>query len=89
MSLMCSTYSKEALPSSINIPYATAFTADGTLDSAVIFCSKGKIVIIIGSCKDKLSSEFATRLVRLEYSHVCTLHGGIEVLRKTGLLVSK
>lgn len=82
-------YSKEALPNSINIPYATAFTSDGTLDSAVIFCSKGKIVTIIGSGKDKLSSEFATKLVRLEYSHVCTLHGGIEVLRKTGLLVSK
>ncbi|CAL1269718.1 unnamed protein product [Larinioides sclopetarius] len=82
-------YNKEALPYSINIPFATAFTPDGALDNSVIFNSKGKIVAVIGSFKDNLASEFATKLVRLEYSYVCTLHGGIEVLRKTGLLISK
>ncbi|GIY44490.1 hypothetical protein CEXT_155001, partial [Caerostris extrusa] len=82
-------YNKEALPNSINIPFTTAFTPDGTLDSSVIFCNKGKIVTVIGSCKNNQASEFATKLVRSEYSYVCTLHGGIEVLCKTGLLISK
>ncbi|KAG8179024.1 hypothetical protein JTE90_011971 [Oedothorax gibbosus] len=82
-------YNNGALQRSLNIPYATAFTQDGLLDASVNFCSKGKIITVIGNSQDYSASKFATNLVRLGYSYVCTLHGGIELLRKTGFLISK
>lgn len=82
-------YCRGSLLKSINIPFDTAFLSDGTLDHPSLRNCKGKIIVIIGSNKDKLSSKFATKLVKLGYSHVCTLHGGIEILRKTSFLVAK
>nr|XP_015916807.2 TBC domain-containing protein kinase-like protein isoform X1 [Parasteatoda tepidariorum] len=81
-------YSKGALPNSINIPFSSAFTSDGIVDSPIIRSYKGKIITVVSSNTNKLASEFATKLVRQGYSHVCTLHGGIEVLQKTGFLTT-
>ena len=56
-SLITLRYCRGSLLKSINIPYANAFSSDGTLDHPSLRNSKGKIIAIIGSNKDKLSSE--------------------------------
>ncbi|XP_054721320.1 TBC domain-containing protein kinase-like protein [Uloborus diversus] len=83
-------YCRGSLENSINVPFSTAFSDDGSLGSSQLHRSwKGKLITVIGSSKDRAASEFATKLVRAGYSYVCTLHGGIEVLRRTGLLIAK
>lgn len=82
-------YYRGSLLKSISIPYDSAFTADGTFDHPSFRTFKSKIITIIGSSKDKLASDFSSKLVKLGYSHVCTLHGGIDALRKTGFLIVK
>ncbi|KFM72262.1 TBC domain-containing protein kinase-like protein, partial [Stegodyphus mimosarum] len=78
-------FCKGSLLKSINIPFSTAFAPDGTVDNIVLTSFKGKMITVIGSNKDKLVPEFAAKLVKCGYSRVCTLHGGVEVLRKTGM----
>ncbi|XP_035208219.1 TBC domain-containing protein kinase-like protein isoform X2 [Stegodyphus dumicola] len=82
-------FCKGSLLKSINIPFNTAFAPDGTIDNTVLTSFKGKMITVIGSNKDKLVPDFATKLVKCGYSQVCTLHGGVEVLRKTGMLIAK
>lgn len=76
-------FSCGSIPDSVNIPFQTAFSPEGTLGTSErqsLSNCKGKILIIVGSNKNNYSAEFANRLVRLGYSRVCTLHGGVWVI---------
>lgn len=42
---------------SVNIPFTTPFPSDGTLDHSSLRNCKGKIIVVIGSNKDKTASE--------------------------------
>ncbi|XP_076359220.1 TBC domain-containing protein kinase-like protein isoform X2 [Tachypleus tridentatus] len=84
-------FTRGAIPDSINIPFQTAFTPDGTLvstpDSVTLMGHKGRMVVIVGSSKNNNTSNFATQLVRLGFPKVCTLHKGIDVFRTIGILI--
>ncbi|XP_055331674.1 TBC domain-containing protein kinase-like protein [Paramacrobiotus metropolitanus] len=82
-------YNKGTLPLSINIPFLNAFGADGDLlpspESQVLSDRRGKLVIVFdGRCTN--ADKFASELVRLGFSHVCTLHQGIEQLKSSGFV---
>ena len=79
------------LPEAINIPADSAFTETGMLASHVGTMDgarrKGKIIAVVGTCKDTAHLEFAERLLQLQYPRLLTLHGGVEVFRSAGVLV--
>ncbi|XP_067138557.1 TBC domain-containing protein kinase-like protein [Centruroides vittatus] len=79
-----------SIPESINIPHHSAFAPDGSLlqipEATILTNHKGKLIIIVGSSLGNSVSNFANQLVRLSYPRVCILHGGINVLRTTGIL---
>lgn len=68
VSLVTLRYCRGSLLKSINIPFANAFSPDGTLDHPSLRNCKGKIIAIIGSNKDKLSSEVShkNKILRLD-----------------------
>uniref|UniRef100_T1J4P7 TBC domain-containing protein kinase-like protein n=1 Tax=Strigamia maritima TaxID=126957 RepID=T1J4P7_STRMM len=95
-------FSRGAVPDSINIPFQSAFSPDGKLNScaevSILNAHQGRIIIIVGNRGNSavnvnivdtsgFQPVFADQIVRLGYSKVCTLHKGIDVLRSTGILV--
>uniref|UniRef100_A0A8C6MK44 TBC domain-containing protein kinase-like protein n=1 Tax=Moschus moschiferus TaxID=68415 RepID=A0A8C6MK44_MOSMO len=74
---------------SINIPFSTAFTAEGELTqgpyTAMLQSFKGKVIVIVGNVA-KHTAEFAAHLVKMKYPRICILDGGINKIKPTGLL---
>ncbi|XP_004703509.1 TBC domain-containing protein kinase-like protein [Echinops telfairi] len=74
---------------SINIPFGTAFTAEGELTQApcttMLQNFKGKVIVIVGHVS-KHMAEFAAHLVKMKYPRICILDGGINKIKPTGLL---
>lgn len=74
---------------SINIPFSTAFTAEGELTqgphTAMLQSFKGKVIVIVGNSA-KYTAEFAAHLVKMKYPRICILDGGINKIKPTGLL---
>ena len=79
------------LPGAINVPADSAFTENGMLashaDTVEAARRRGKIIAVVGSCKDKAAVEFAERLLQLQCARLVTLHAGVEVFRSAGVLV--
>ncbi|GAU90260.1 hypothetical protein RvY_02702-2 [Ramazzottius varieornatus] len=78
---------KGTFPHSMNIPFTSAFDADGKLlssfESRTLEDSKGKLVVVLdGKCN--YSPTFAAKLVQLGFPHVCVLHQGIDHLKTSG-----
>lgn len=80
-----------AVPGSINLPYQTCWTTDGTLipceEVEQLDRARGKIVCVIGSSCNDLGLKFSEILLDLQWPRVCTLHKGFDVLLKTQILV--
>ncbi|EFX79257.1 hypothetical protein DAPPUDRAFT_128574 [Daphnia pulex] len=80
-----------AVPGSINLPYQTCWTTDGTLipceQVEQLERARGKIVCVIGSSCNDLGLKFSEILLDLQWPRVCTLHKGFDVLLKTQILV--
>ncbi|XP_046442794.1 TBC domain-containing protein kinase-like protein [Daphnia pulex] len=80
-----------AVPGSINLPYQTCWTTDGTLipceQLEQLDRARGKIVCVIGSSCNDLGLKFSEILLDLQWPRVCTLHKGFDVLLKTQILV--
>uniref|UniRef100_A0A8C2NR07 TBC1 domain containing kinase n=1 Tax=Capra hircus TaxID=9925 RepID=A0A8C2NR07_CAPHI len=74
---------------SINIPFSTAFTAEGELSqgpyTAMLQSFRGKVIVIVGNVA-KHTAEFAAHLVKMKYPRICILDGGINKIKPTGLL---
>ncbi|XP_035681915.1 TBC domain-containing protein kinase-like protein [Branchiostoma floridae] len=83
-------FSRGHIPSSINIPFNTAFSPEGDLVPCPAVSSlqqhKGRVVVVVGPKGGRNTYNFANQLVKLNYPKVVTLHGGIDALRHTGLL---
>jgi TBC domain-containing protein kinase-like protein len=83
-------YKRGAMPRSLNIPFHTAFGADGELlpCPAVSALNQrwNQVKVVVGGSRGRHTSHFAESLIRLGYPKVCVLHKGIDVLRATGLL---
>ena len=79
------------LPGAFNVPADSAFTENGMLashaDTVEAARRRGKIIAVVGSCKDKAAVEFAERLLQLQCARLVTLHAGVEVFRSAGVLV--
>ena len=91
LSVFSGRFRRGAVPGSLNLPYSTAWTAEGSL----LPCdpvdhlqkSRGKIVCVIGSSRNDLGVKFAEIILELNWVRVCTLHKGFDVLLKTQILV--
>ncbi|XP_043969125.1 TBC domain-containing protein kinase-like protein isoform X2 [Gambusia affinis] len=74
---------------SINIPFNSVFGADGELvqcpASGVLQNYRGRVIVIISHAV-KSAALFAAHLVKVNFSRVCILDGGISKLKPTGLL---
>ncbi|XP_066429997.1 TBC domain-containing protein kinase-like protein [Eleutherodactylus coqui] len=82
-------FNRGHIPGSINMPYGSAFTADGELvpgpASATLQSFKGKVIVSVGHVSTN-AAEFAAHLVKLGYPRVCILDGGMNKMKPTGLL---
>ncbi|KAK7096693.1 TBC domain-containing protein kinase-like protein [Littorina saxatilis] len=82
-------YRKGMIAGSINIPFMTAFSPEGELSPCpavnTLNSRRNQIVVVIGN-RGRNAANFANELVRLNYSRVCVLHKGIDVLKTTGML---
>ncbi|XP_073458053.1 TBC domain-containing protein kinase-like protein [Aquarana catesbeiana] len=82
-------FNRGHIPGSINMPFGSAFTADGELvpglASATLQSFKGKVIVSVGHVSSN-AAEFAAHLVKLGYPRVCILDGGINKMKPTGLL---
>uniref|UniRef100_M4ACA3 TBC domain-containing protein kinase-like protein n=1 Tax=Xiphophorus maculatus TaxID=8083 RepID=M4ACA3_XIPMA len=74
---------------SINIPFNSVFGADGELvqcpASGALQNYRGRVIVIISHAV-KSAALFAAHLVKVNFSRVCILDGGISKLKPTGLL---
>lgn len=74
---------------SISIPYSTAFSPDGELvqcpATGTLQSFRGRVIVVISHAM-KSAAMFATHLVKVNYPRVCTLDGGINKMKPTGLL---
>nr|XP_033812404.1 TBC domain-containing protein kinase-like protein isoform X1 [Geotrypetes seraphini]XP_033812413.1 TBC domain-containing protein kinase-like protein isoform X1 [Geotrypetes seraphini]XP_033812421.1 TBC domain-containing protein kinase-like protein isoform X1 [Geotrypetes seraphini]XP_033812429.1 TBC domain-containing protein kinase-like protein isoform X1 [Geotrypetes seraphini]XP_033812438.1 TBC domain-containing protein kinase-like protein isoform X1 [Geotrypetes seraphini] len=81
-------FNRGHIPGSINIPFASAFTAEGDLvqgtATATLQSFKGRVIVIVGHMHH--IAEFAAHLVKVGYPRVCILDGGINKMKPTGLL---
>ncbi|KAL4235012.1 hypothetical protein ACF0H5_006650 [Mactra antiquata] len=82
-------FKRGMIPGSVNIPFQSAFSPEGDLVTCpavtTLKQSKSLVKVVVGS-RGRNASNFANELVRLDYTRVCTLHNGIDVLRHTGIL---
>ncbi|XP_075277500.1 TBC domain-containing protein kinase-like protein isoform X3 [Opisthocomus hoazin] len=82
-------FNRGHISGSINIPFASAFTAEGDLvqgpATATLQSFKGRVVVIVGNAV-KNTAAFAAHLVKNKYPRVCILDGGINKIKPTGLL---
>uniref|UniRef100_A0A3B5LV45 TBC domain-containing protein kinase-like protein n=1 Tax=Xiphophorus couchianus TaxID=32473 RepID=A0A3B5LV45_9TELE len=74
---------------SINIPFNSVFGADGELvqcpASGALQNYRGRVIVIVSHAV-KSAALFAAHLVKVNFSRVCILDGGISKLKPTGLL---
>ncbi|XP_014895110.1 TBC domain-containing protein kinase-like protein [Poecilia latipinna] len=74
---------------SINIPFNSVFGPDGELvqcpASGVLQNYRGRVIVIVSHAV-KSAALFAAHLVKVNFSRVCILDGGISKLKPTGLL---
>ncbi|KAK7503784.1 hypothetical protein BaRGS_00004907 [Batillaria attramentaria] len=77
------------VPGSINIPFMTAFSPEGDLSPCpavtTLNSRRNQVIVVIGN-RGRNASNFANELLRLNYSRVCVLHKGIDVLKSSGIL---
>uniref|UniRef100_A0A8C0GX11 TBC domain-containing protein kinase-like protein n=1 Tax=Chelonoidis abingdonii TaxID=106734 RepID=A0A8C0GX11_CHEAB len=82
-------FNRGHISGSINIPFGSAFTAEGELvqcpATATLQSFKGRVVVIVGHVV-KNTACFAAHLVQIKYPRVCILDGGINKIKPTGLL---
>ncbi|XP_063955170.1 TBC domain-containing protein kinase-like protein [Lytechinus pictus] len=82
-------FSRGHIPASVNIPFNSAFSPEGDLIPCPavtqLYNHRGRVVTVVGH-KGKNAPNFARELVKLGFSKVCVMHGGIDCLRSTGLL---
>ncbi|XP_030836692.1 TBC domain-containing protein kinase-like protein [Strongylocentrotus purpuratus] len=82
-------FSRGHIPSSVNTPFNSAFSPEGDLIPCPavtqLYNHRGRVVTVVGH-KGKNAPNFARELVKLGFSKVCVMHGGIDCLRSTGLL---
>uniref|UniRef100_A0A8B9IT62 TBC1 domain containing kinase n=1 Tax=Amazona collaria TaxID=241587 RepID=A0A8B9IT62_9PSIT len=82
-------FNRGHISGSINVPLASAFTAEGDLvqcpATATLQSFKGRVVVIVGNAV-KNAAAFAAHLVKNKYPRVCILDGGINKIKPTGLL---
>ncbi|NWR72541.1 TBCK protein, partial [Centropus unirufus] len=82
-------FNRGHISGSINVPFASAFTAEGDLvqcpATATLQSFKGRVVVIVGNAV-KNTAAFAAHLVKNKYPRVCILDGGINKIKPTGLL---
>ncbi|XP_075234514.1 TBC domain-containing protein kinase-like protein isoform X2 [Lycorma delicatula] len=86
-------YREEAVPGSINIPLCSVDLNDICNDSSIpaspelsiLYNNKGKIIIVAGVNMPDCA-KFCRLLVYRGFPRVCCLHGGINVLKETGIL---
>ncbi|KAK4296947.1 hypothetical protein Pmani_030595 [Petrolisthes manimaculis] len=85
-------FARGTLPEAMNMPADFTFTPEGSLapgpNAELLTSYRGKIIAVIGSRNNwGQVTEFAEKLLVLEFPRVCTLHKGIEVFRASGALV--
>lgn len=84
-------FRKGAVPGSLNLPYQTCWTEDGTLVPCdqvdQLNKTRGKIICVVSSSQNDLGLKFAELLLDWNWPRVCTLHKGFDVLLKTQILV--
>lgn len=56
-----------------------------TKEGNLLLKNRGNIIVVIGSGGENLA-EFCKWLVQCGFSRVCSLDGGIQALKKTGIL---
>ncbi|XP_020652027.2 TBC domain-containing protein kinase-like protein isoform X1 [Pogona vitticeps] len=82
-------FNRGHISGSINIPFGSAFTAEGELvqcpATATLQSFKGRVVVVVGHVA-KNAALFAAHLVKIKYPRVCILDGGINKIKPTGLL---
>ncbi|XP_078532731.1 TBC domain-containing protein kinase-like protein isoform X1 [Lissotriton helveticus] len=82
-------FNRGHIPGSINIPYGSAFNAEGELvqcpSTATLQSFRGRVIVVVGNVAPN-TAEFAGHLVRVGYPRICILDGGINKIRPTGLL---
>ncbi|PVD34294.1 hypothetical protein C0Q70_05563 [Pomacea canaliculata] len=82
-------FRKGMVQGSINIPFMTAFSPEGELCPCpavtTLNSRRSQVIVVVGN-RGRNASNFANELVRLNYSRVCVLHRGIDILKTTGLL---
>ncbi|XP_076117916.1 TBC domain-containing protein kinase-like protein [Mytilus galloprovincialis] len=82
-------FNKGTIPSSINIPFQSAFCPEGNLNPCPAVTTLNahplQVKVVVGG-RNKNALNFANELVRLGYKKVCVLHKGIDVLRNTSIL---
>ncbi|KAJ3614450.1 hypothetical protein NHX12_018022 [Muraenolepis orangiensis] len=82
-------FSRGHLSGSVNIPYSSAFNADGELTqcpgTGVLHAFRGRVIVVISHAM-KSGVTFTSHLVKVNFPRVCMLDGGIGKMRSTGLL---
>uniref|UniRef100_A0A673APJ9 TBC1 domain containing kinase n=1 Tax=Sphaeramia orbicularis TaxID=375764 RepID=A0A673APJ9_9TELE len=82
-------FSRGHISGSVNIPFGTVFSPDGELvqcpATGILQNSRGRVIVVICHAM-KSAAMFAAHLVKVNFSRVCILDGGINKLKSTGLL---
>ncbi|XP_026524440.1 TBC domain-containing protein kinase-like protein isoform X1 [Notechis scutatus] len=82
-------FNRGHIPGSINIPFGSAFTAEGEFiqcpATSTLQSFKGRVVVIVGHVS-KNAAQFTAHLVKNKYPRICILDGGINKIKPTGLL---
>ncbi|XP_047004148.1 TBC domain-containing protein kinase-like protein isoform X1 [Schistocerca americana] len=83
-------YNRGAIPSSINIPFSTVNLSENQLppgpENSILHSHKGKVITVVGS-RGPNASQFGHMLVQCGFPRVCVLHGGVQVLRSSNILL--
>ncbi|XP_076066691.1 TBC domain-containing protein kinase-like protein [Oratosquilla oratoria] len=86
-------FQKGSLPKAINLPGESSITPEGEVVASaqkdILSNYKSKIIVIMGSKSNQaVVVKFAETLLSLGFPRICTLHGGVEVFRSCGALVT-
>ncbi|XP_077983760.1 TBC domain-containing protein kinase-like protein [Glandiceps talaboti] len=82
-------FNRGHIPNSVNIPFNQAFSPEGDLVPCpavtTLYGYKGRVIAILAN-KGKTAPNFANQMVKRGFPKVCVMHGGIGILKPTGLL---
>lgn len=82
-------FNRGHIPLSVNMPFNQAFAPEGDLVACPAVTQlnnhKGRVIVVVGN-RGTNAPNFAAQLTMLGYEKVCTMHGGIECLKSTGIL---